>query len=83
MSDIFRDILFRHVYGDGTVGHRSDDLAKCFRPDVADGIDAWDAGFCAFTGCDIAVIVERELSGDEFGGRFSADADKYAVAGEG
>ena len=68
--------------GDSTVGHRGDDLAKGFRPDVADGIDAWDAGFRTFTGCDIAVIVERELSGDEFGGGFSADADKQAVAGE-
>ena len=70
------------MYGDGTVGHRGDDLAKGFRPDVADGIDTWDAGFRAFTGCDIAVIVERELSVDEFGGGFSTDADKQAVAGE-
>ena len=70
------------MYGDGTVGHCGDDLAKGFRPDVADGIDAWDVRFRTFAGCDIAVSVERELSGDEFGGRFSADADKHAVTGE-
>ena len=70
------------MYGDSTVGHRGDDLTKCFRLDVAGSIDAWDAGFRAFTGCDITVIVKRELSGDEFGSRFSADADKYAIAGE-
>ncbi len=71
------------MYGDGTVGYRGDDLAKGFRPDVADGIDAWDAGFRAFTGCDIAVIVERELAVDEFSGGVSADAATQAVAGGG